>query len=293
MDNNNSNIAAQANKVEAPESFLGLSGDEARVFRSCFADVPNLTAKMWARIGKGKLKGLDGSELATFVAGDRSGKRFDALCAAVEAWNTVQNAGIEADAGTVPVTVAARACRSFKDERAMYEQTLKDAGQSGSWLAWRLSQFSTLAIIRGQIVAFDKPSIQTSFYFPEYGHDFEEKQELVRKAGEDSSYFLKNNLEDSRLPQLLEWARAYRDSEDSAAFVPLLGRDEYTGTAYVSWVNRFACGEDGYVKLTSADMGEYIDAAERALAAFEKRLGTYLKRYGLSKCTFSTFWGDR
>lgn len=45
-----------------------------------FASVPNLTEKMKARAVKGEKKGLRGAELATFMTGDRRGRRFEALC---------------------------------------------------------------------------------------------------------------------------------------------------------------------------------------------------------------------
>ena len=44
------------------------------------------------------------------------------------------------------------------------------------------------------------------------------------------------------------------------------------------------------VESCDADHMVFLDTD---IAEFEKRLRTYLKRYGLTKCRFSTYWADR
>ena len=50
-----------------------------------FESVPQLTEKMRARYTKGLAQGLAGADLATFMTGCASGRRFEALVGVIEA----------------------------------------------------------------------------------------------------------------------------------------------------------------------------------------------------------------
>lgn len=51
--------------------------------------------------------------------------------------------------------------------------------------------------------------------------------------------------------------------------------------------------KDEDVEATEEQRAELIKAYEWAKAQFEKRLNTYLKKYGTSKMRCGTYWRDR
>ena len=49
--------------------------------------------------------------------------------------------------------------------------------------------------LRGYLVDFDKPSIETRFCFGEHGYDFDEVAETCHRASESEQYFMRYNME--------------------------------------------------------------------------------------------------
>lgn len=144
----------------------------------------------------------------------------------------------------------------------------------------------------GIIVPFDKPSIKTEFWFGE--HNYEDRRAEARAASRDVDYFISRNME-------------------QIDCLSLDRGDEYeSGTAYV--FDRRYCSQpddcrlgfvsfvrpvdeqrwhEGRRELTPAELDRYREAVENQRVLFGRRLKTYLKRYGLSKCHYQTFWADR
>ena len=62
----------------------------------------------------------------------------------------------------------------------------------------------------------------------------------------------------------------------------------------VCFVNRWELENKGQEArpLTTEEIDIVIEAYKKARAAFEKRLNTYLKRYGMSKVETWTYWRD-
>ena len=48
-----------------------------------------------------------------------------------------------------------------------------------------------------------------------------------------------------------------------------------------------------YRRLTDEETAAFIQMHKEEVEKFEKRLRTYLKRYGLSKCYYGMYWADR
>ncbi|MDU4944309.1 MAG: hypothetical protein E6X32_01695 [Varibaculum cambriense] len=151
----------------------------------------------------------------------------------------------------------------------------------------------------GKIITTDKPQIVKSFWFGENGSDFQEQVELTRTASRDREYFKRKNL---------KRAGYYKTLANIEAAL--------SGTAYFFLFNAWGSGSRFYevrcfakdqllhphtqLVLKSADsvmtreeLEAYKELIEAALKVFDRRLNTYLKRYGLSKCSYDTYWVDR
>ena len=166
----------------------------------------------------------------------------------------------------------------------------------------------------GGIVYFEKPSIKTAFCFGYstcgQGAEYEEANEACRKA-DSEEYFLKANLNpyDEEI-KALECNCEYDHENGERNYqydgrVWYLQRQEYNSqTALLNLYKFCACDEwdmrnypfrykeGNYTKMSDADRKTIIAAAKHERDKFEKRLHTYLKRYGTSKLRTWTYWVD-
>jgi hypothetical protein len=163
----------------------------------------------------------------------------------------------------------------------------------------------------GGILCFEKPRIETSFCFGYsscgQGPEYDEANAACRAAGTED-YFLSRNLNDmDEQIRALECNCNYPQGEYNHRFDGM--------TWYI--VRAFYCGEsaplniygfkairewdlqehpDWYSnaeKMTDADRHTILAGMKREREKFEKRLHTYLKRYGVSKLHTWTYWMDR
>lgn len=158
---------------------------------------------------------------------------------------------------------------------------------------------SAIVTVRDYIVTLRKPSIHKNFYFAERGHDFTEVSEHASSMSRNEMFFLMENLAKSPTGQLIESVKAARDDSDPAYMVV---RPSYPGQPddcalgeLVYHAPELDCGNfeaNHPDALTDEELDRIEEVALADQEKFEKRLITYLKRYGLSKCTFSTFWAD-
>ena len=164
----------------------------------------------------------------------------------------------------------------------------------------------------GGIVCFEKPRIDTQFCFGYsscgQGPEYEEANAACR-AAKSEEYFLQHNLSgmDEEI-RALECNCDYPQGEynhryDGKAW--FLQRVSYTGEReplnvwrYYAWrewdVNnepwRYTPGM--YEKMSDADRQTILAGLKREREKFDKRLHTYLKRYGTSKLRTWTYWMD-
>ena len=148
----------------------------------------------------------------------------------------------------------------------------------------------------GSIYSIDKPSIETRFCFG-YGMqcqtDYDEAGEMADRAAESEKYFWSENV---RRAGLTDWAEAldgarvvyispeYYTQDDDCRLVSVGIAD----TEYGQMCMRHSKGRE----IGSDDVSLLAAAFEEAELKFEKRLRTYLKRYGLSKVETWTYWAD-
>lgn len=149
---------------------------------------------------------------------------------------------------------------------------------------------SGYVMIDGHMVIFDKPSIKTDFWFGEHTWDYDEVCDRADAASKSEAYFMARNLEDFnwRLEKLYDdaWTvyicpRGYCSQDPDC----ILGCVEFV---------RDGSPRNSEARVaTRRERAEYAAFIEEEKAKFEKRLRTYLKRYGLSKCHYGVYWADR
>lgn len=172
------------------------------------------------------------------------------------------------------------------------QQTLEEAGCSRYDNAKYYSNYIDFGDVE---ILLDKRFIETEFYFVE--HNYEDRSEEVRAASSNESFFLKKNLE------YYDFILSLVDGRYTTKVIPFLIYKKYDGQletsklGRITWINP-SCDntDDDYSKrrMTAEELTVYRRAIVEERERFVKRLRTYLKRYGLSKCLFTTFcWDDR
>lgn len=167
----------------------------------------------------------------------------------------------------------------------------------------------------GKIVVVDKESIEKDFCFGESGYDYDDAQDMAAYARKSEEYFKKENMKhfDSWVKDLTE-AMDLRNARYILTIIPR----QYTRQAEdcrlvgLEW-KRFvdvidACG--GSVRLeelpgkvvkfwnqerriaTKEEIELILEAYKEAAEAHEKKVNTYLKKYGMSKVHTWTYWRD-
>lgn len=151
----------------------------------------------------------------------------------------------------------------------------------------------------GKIVTFDKPRIQTSFCFgyshDSTGEDLQRALDASEQAKADIEHFMERNMK-----ALTEYRDMLTENRD------LFWHDDYHDRNIVSiyefrqmcrWypgiyqLPEFEVILDEY-RITPEDRKNLLAVVNEEIAKFEKRLKSYLKRYGLSKISSWTYWRD-
>lgn len=162
----------------------------------------------------------------------------------------------------------------------------------------------------GGILCFEKPSIETRFCFHDEGPDYEYYKELMAdKETRLKQYFIDQNLGsmdetiralevDCRYPQD---ERGYR-YDGKAWYLERVSyssqREPLNVWCFHAWCEydvrnepyRYKPGT--YEKMTEADRLTILAGMRRERDKFERRLQSYLKRYGVSKIHTWTYWAD-
>lgn len=205
------------------------------------------------------------------------------------------------------------------DDKALLDEYMKEwekvwPGDKGM-LDYERKQFSyAVRLENGGIVYFEKPSMKTEFCFGYsscgQGPEYDEANAACR-AADSEQYFLHVNLKDmdEEIEALEkncrydhekdEWNRHY----DGLTWYIQRARYEretapmnlYSYHAWSKWDVknepwRYTPGT--YEEMSDADRKTIIAALKHEREKFEKRLRTYLKRYGTSKLRTWTYWMD-
>ena len=147
----------------------------------------------------------------------------------------------------------------------------------------------------GGLMCFDKPRIETSFCFgyslSSYGtDDYDDANKMVNHARTNEQYFLDENL--------AQFDGLFKGLTDEN-WHPCLHHAVYGGVKlnifHLDWMTHYNWqynrGEND-LEINDEDRKIILDAMHHERAKFEKRLHTYLKRYGLSKIKAWSYWRD-
>lgn len=149
----------------------------------------------------------------------------------------------------------------------------------------------------GDIVAIDKPTIQKDFCFgyslSRYDtEDYDDAAAMARHARSSEDYFLRENLRGLD-QQIEEYTNAGTDSRYTYRLRSPYYRLPQTSRLKGISVYKFWEEEaQQYPELSAEDRARMIDGYRTVRSHFEKRLKTYLKRYGMSKINTWTYWRD-
>ena len=162
-----------------------------------------------------------------------------------------------------------------------------------SWRDYYKKKIDDVVEIQGKLIAFEKPGIKKDFYFGEHGFDFDEKQKQAAEAEKSESFFISENLNQINRDKWLlkEGYKHYIGVKYSN-----LPEDTRIYGVYDAHIFDVESGDfdiTGKIELTKNDVQTLLKAYENQKIRFKKRLKTYLKRYGLSKVSCSTYWADR
>lgn len=157
----------------------------------------------------------------------------------------------------------------------------------------------------GVILVFDKPHVDAgTFWFHDEGSNYEYYKQVTKDDKAKTEYFLDQNLHeyDDLIKEMTE-----RKDRFGYELVPVFYEHEWCSCGLLGWGNRLVLMSEGRVqeeerdprsrnnihRLTESDAKKALAILKSERAKFEKRLHTYLKRYGLSKIRFGTYWADR
>lgn len=138
------------------------------------------------------------------------------------------------------------------------------------------------------LYVIDKPSIKTDFWFGEHTYDYDEVCERCDVASRDEDYFVKQNLRDCNAVWMLKEIEGTKKPYLCEKYSSLGGR-----MCYIDWRHDWESGRNEIRPLEGFEVDMLKQLWEEEVEKFRKRLGTYLKRYGLSKCHFGVYWADR
>lgn len=157
----------------------------------------------------------------------------------------------------------------------------------------------------GVILVFDKPHVDAgTFWFHDEGPNYEYYKQVTDNDETKKEYFLRQNLHeyDDLIKGMTE-----RKDRFGYELVPVFYEHEWCSCGLLGWGNRLVMMTEGRVqeeerdprsrnnihRMTESDAKKALAILKSERAKFEKRLHAYLKRYGLSKIRFGTYWADR
>lgn len=151
----------------------------------------------------------------------------------------------------------------------------------------------------GGLITWEKPEINTSFCFGYMGQsDYEDAQQMAEHAKKDEDYFLSENLGifDVTIKKIKSTLKENKENklyiykEYSRDSVNLWGFTVLSFSEFINQKERKLYNE--IQEASDEDIRIILAAEQEERKKFEKRLKTYLKRYGLSKVKTWSYWQD-
>lgn len=166
----------------------------------------------------------------------------------------------------------------------------------------------------GGMVIVEKQGIEKSFCFGESGYDYDEAQDMAAHARTSESYFKRENMKHFR-----SWVKDLTESMNGASnYMLTINKRAYYGQTEdckLCNINFYrlsdildACGGSAHISdlpgleltvrgqkcriATPEEIGIILKAYKEAEAAHEKKVDSYLKRYGMNHVRTWTYWRD-
>lgn len=148
----------------------------------------------------------------------------------------------------------------------------------------------------GSIIVIEKPRIKKDFCFgyrdSRYDTvEYDEANAAADHARSSTDYFLAENL--SAIDDVIKHLEGKkRDSWEYHIIVPYSGQ---TANSKLKRIQEFYWHDERgqkYPKLEGVDRARVLEGYKVVRASFEKRLHSYLKRYGMSKVNAWSYWVD-
>ena len=142
---------------------------------------------------------------------------------------------------------------------------------------------------KGYLIEFEKPSIKKDFCFgyDDFYSNQDNADKMADHARTNEKYFIDRNLD--------EINKLIKSLEEAEKVYARKGYDEAVnlrGLVFEKYLRTYEFEREKCEELSGADVAGLIKMAKNERRKFEKRLGTYLKRYGLSKLNVWTYYRD-
>ena len=171
----------------------------------------------------------------------------------------------------------------------------------------------------GEFIPIDKQNIVKDFCFRESGYDYDEAASMAHVARTSESYFMQENMKEFRsmLDSIEEQYEMFSESPSLPCYVltiserPYIGQPETSPLKEIGFIRggdllgelggsvirelpglRFTHWDNPYRIPTREELDAIKAACEQAAKEHEKKVNTYLKKYGLSKVHSWTYWRD-
>jgi hypothetical protein len=141
-----------------------------------------------------------------------------------------------------------------------------------------------------KIICLEKPKIEKEFYFPEHGHDFDEVCRYERDVNKNlENYFIEQNMK-----QISDQIKAINEQPENVYALQSYNKKNPNSIIY-DYCIALGCinSTNEYIKLDEKSINNILEGLEYQKKTFEKRLKSYLKRYGTKKISTNTYWADR
>lgn len=198
--------------------------------------------------------------------------------------------------------------KSQKELKAVYTEELKKAWDWDRMVKYCSNSTAFVIEHNGALYGIEKPKIKTRFCFS-YGFcgvsSEEEEQQadnMAETARKSKEYFINQNLEElnrwiKSLQKILDdmgknWAEGSHPQYMIETGEHYSGQKEDCRLRYYSIVDTFDGTSRGEICNDTELIKKLIAGYEEVKKQFEKRLNTYLKRYGLSKIDTWSFLSD-
>jgi len=176
---------------------------------------------------------------------------------------------------------------------AMYKAWLDEyAATDPNWSDYYKKHNVGAVKMHDRYYLLEKPHMENQFWFHDEGPNYEFYCSLNTDE-KIAEYFKKENLNKyDRLISDIEEGSGYDHDKRLWWQAQEDGERLFVYTSTQKSYNR-SNSDDCYTLFTDEEKAVLLAALKWGRAQFEKRLDTYLKRYGVSKIHMDTFWADR